>query len=197
MESQVRRAAGLLEGTITGTLSAPVSGTVETLSPPVLSFLWFPVGERATATAIMASANTAGTAVGFLTALIVPATGSTGAILASLSHVYWAYFAICGESLAISRVRRAVRHRAIIPVLLPTAAVTLIAVVAYFPDAPPTPPSHSHAVPKVAVGKGILELLVHGRFWVVAISLAVPLGVLSAWSELRGAASGGTAAHSQ
>lgn len=153
---------------------------METLSPPVLSFLWFPVGERATATAIMASANTAGTAVGFLTALIVPATGSTGAILASLNHVYWAYFAICGEWLVAPRIRRAVRHSATLP---STAAVTLVAVVAYFPDAPPTPPSHSHSVPKVAVGKGILELLVHGRFWVVAISLAVPLGVLSAWSE--------------
>ena len=62
-------------------------------------------------------------------------------------------------------------------------AATLCIVIAYFPDAPPSPPSLSHAVPKVAVGKGILQLLVHGRFWIVVAALAMPLGVLSAWSE--------------
>lgn len=85
------------------------AGTVETLAPPVLSFLWFPVRERATATAIMASANTAGTAVGFLTALVVPASGATSAILDSLTHVYWAYFAVCGEEWGLALAASASR----------------------------------------------------------------------------------------
>lgn len=68
-------------------------------------------------------------------------------------------------------------------VALGIAAVTLVAVIVYFPNAPPSPPSLSHSVPKVAVARGILTLLSHGRFWIVTVALAVPLGVLSAWSE--------------
>jgi FLVCR family MFS transporter len=137
-----------------------VAGTVESLAPPVLSFLWFPVGERATATAVMASSNTLGTAVGFLTALAVPASDSDSAVLKSLTQVYWSYFSIC--------------------------AVTLICVILYFPNQPPTPPSSSHSVPTVAVARGVWQLLRHGRFWVVVSAQAVPLGVLSAWLNVLG-----------
>ena len=69
-----------------------VAGTVESLSPPVLSSLWFPVHERATATAIMATANTLGTAGGFLTAFVVPSNGSNEEILAALYKVNWGMF---------------------------------------------------------------------------------------------------------
>jgi FLVCR family MFS transporter len=134
-----------------------VAGTVESLAPPVLSFLWFPVNERATATAVMASANTGGTAVGFLTALVVPDTGAS-AILAALSDVYWLYFIAC--------------------------AATLVCVVVYFPDQPPSPPSTSHSVPKVAVLDGMRQLVWHGRFWMVVGAQAVPLGVLAAWMNV-------------
>lgn len=152
--------SGYEAASLVSMVSNGVAGTVETLAPPVLSFLWFPVHERATATATMASANTLGTAVGFLTALAVPTTDSNSAALTSLNHVYWAYFAVC--------------------------AVTLICVIFYFPNRPPTPPSSSHAVPTVAVARGILQLLTHGRFWVVVSAQAVPLGVLSAWLNVLG-----------
>jgi FLVCR family MFS transporter len=135
-----------------------VAGTVETLAPPVLSFLWFPVNERATATAVMASANTLGTATGFLTALIVPNSGTNDQILNSLTSVYFVYFAVC--------------------------ALTFIACVVYFPDRPPTPPSFSNEVPTVDVKSGIVALLSHGRFWVVVASQAVPLGILSAFMNV-------------
>jgi MFS transporter, FLVCR family, disrupted in renal carcinoma protein 2 len=137
-----------------------VAGTVETLAPPVLSFLWFPVNERATATAVMASANTLGTGVGFLTALAVPVNDSSSAILDALSHVYWAYFAVC--------------------------ASVLVCTVAYYPNRPPSPPSSSHAVPAVAVASGVWQLLGHGRFWIVVAAQSVPLGVLGAWLNVLG-----------
>lgn len=135
-----------------------IAGTVETLAPPVLSFLWFPVTERATATALMASANTLGTAAGFLTALVVPSTGSSAAILSALNAVYFVYASVC--------------------------VATCVACVCYFPDRPPTPPSLSCDVPSVDVKSGLVKLLAHGRFWVVTASMAVPLGILSAFMNV-------------
>lgn len=128
---------------------------METLSPPVLSSLWFPVHERATATAIMATANTLGTAVGFVTAFVVPSDGTESDINTALTRVYWGMFGIC--------------------------LATLVSTIVYFPDQPPTPPAASCSVPKVAIRQGLLQLVRHGRFWVVVMCMALPLGVYSAW----------------
>ena len=137
-----------------------IAGTIETLSPPVLSALWFPVQERATATAIMATANTLGTAAGFLTAFVVPENGSDKAILFALYNVYWVYFSIC--------------------------IITFVCTLIYFPSKPPTAPSRSAAVPKVDIKVGMSKLLVHGKFWTVVLCAAIPLGVYGAWLNVLG-----------
>ncbi len=136
-------------------LANGLAGTLESLAPPVLSALWFPVGERATATAIMASANTFGTAVGFSVALMVPAAGSNADINTALQKVYWSMFAICLGTLAC--------------------------VIFYFPNKPPTPPAPSCEVERVAVFAGLGQLARHGRFWLVVFAMATPLGVYAAW----------------
>ena len=132
-----------------------LAGTLESLAPPVLSALWFPVGERATATAIMATANTFGTAVGFSVAFVVPETGNNADINAALQRVYWGMFLVC--------------------------VGTLSAMVFYFPNKPPTPPAPSCEVQRVAVLAGLGQLARHGRFWLVVFAMATPLGVYAAW----------------
>ena len=136
-------------------LANGLAGTLESLAPPVLSVLWFPVGERATATAVMATANTFGTAVGFSVAFVVPESGSDADINAALQRVYWAMFLVC--------------------------AGTLTAMVVYFPNKPPSPPAPSCEVERVAVLAGLWQLACHGRFWLVVFAMATPLGVFAAW----------------
>jgi hypothetical protein len=155
-----------------------IAGTVETLSPPVLSSLWFPVHERATATALMATANTLGTCVGFLTAFIVPPAldndcsylslpsncshppppppaalhASNQRIDSALTTVYFAYFAIC--------------------------AVTLLFVLFRFPDRPPVAPAPSSAVARdVDLLAGLRALARNFKFWQAVLCMSVPLGV--------------------
>jgi hypothetical protein len=155
-----------------------IAGTVETLSPPVLSSLWFPVHERATATALMATANTLGTCVGFLTAFIVPPAldndcsylslpsncshppppppaalhASNQRIDSALTTVYFAYFSIC--------------------------AVTLLFVLFRFPDRPPVAPAPSSAVARdVDLLAGLRALARNFKFWQAVLCMSVPLGV--------------------
>ena len=59
--------------------------------------------------------------------------------------------------------------------------LTFVSVLIYFPSAPPTPPAASCVIQKVDLRKGFFELLVHGRFWLVVTTMALPLGVYSAW----------------
>jgi hypothetical protein len=159
-----------------------IAGTVETMSPPVLSALWFPVHERATATALMATANTLGTCVGFLTAFIVPPAlandcaylslpancsdpppptppalaASSIRIEAALTTVYFAYFAVC--------------------------ALTLIVVLIRFPDRPPVAPAASSALPRdLSLLAGVRALSKNLKFWLAVLCMSVPLGVYSAW----------------
>jgi len=149
-----------------------IAGTLETLSPPVLAGLWFPVHERATATAIMATANTLGGAIGFSVAFIVPSNISDASssnvsfstssgfttseeISSALTSVYWVMFGIC--------------------------CFVLLSMMIYFPSAPPTPPAASCSVVKVDILVGLKQLLFHGRFWTVTLCMAVPLGVYAAW----------------
>jgi FLVCR family MFS transporter len=114
----------------------------------------------------MATANTVGTAVGFLTAFVVPVNGTNmtdptapvvtnAQVGAALTGVYWVFFIVC--------------------------AITMVVTLIYFPDKPPCPPSLSSSVTKMDVKVGMQQLLGHGRFWVVVAAMAIPLGVYSAW----------------
>ncbi len=155
-----------------------IAGTVETLSPPVLSALWFPANERTTATALMATANTLGTCVGFLTAFVVPAAlpndcsylslpancsdppppppdilaASNVQIDKAVTRVYFTYFAIC--------------------------AVAFLFVLFRFPDRPPIAPSASCAVARdVNLLDGLRALSRNVKFWLAVFCMSVPLGV--------------------
>ena len=132
-----------------------IAGTLEALSPPVLAALWFPVQERAMATAIMAGGNTLGSALGFSIAFVVPYPATNDQISTKLTQVFWSFLGIC--------------------------LLTLLMMLLYFPSKPPTPPALSCQTQKVAIVPGIVALMKHGRYWVVAATMAIPLGVYAAW----------------
>ena len=108
-------------------LLASATGPVVLVLPPKLSSTWFPREERTTATAIASLANSLGGAVLFilgpgmvpgcdsLPRAAPPADPAIASARSQLKHLYWVQF---GWALA-----------------------TCLAAFAYFPNAPPTPPS--------------------------------------------------------
>jgi FLVCR family MFS transporter len=132
-----------------------VAGTLESLAPPVISERWFPVQERATATAIMATANTLGAAAGFLVAFVVPDSGSNEEIEHRLRSATLSLFCVC--------------------------VLTLFLMLVYFPERPRRPPAVSCTVPKLPVSVGLRKLLKLRQFWTVVACFSIPLGVYAAW----------------
>jgi FLVCR family MFS transporter len=126
------------------------------LAPPIISAAWFPVHERTTATAIMTTMNYFGSSIGFLLGpLFVHAHDPTPAQASSIKTVYYLE---AGVGLAV-----------------------LLAVLAYFPSKPPTPPTASAALPKTDFLVGFKQLLRHKRGWVLFLAMGVPSGVYSGW----------------
>jgi FLVCR family MFS transporter len=156
----------------------PPSGTVETLSPPVLSAIWFPVNERTTATALMATANTLGTCVGFLTAFIVPPALANDCSYASLP-------ANCSDpppppahALAASNVQIENALTTVYYAYFAVCAVTLCFVLFRFPDRPPVAPAASSALARdVNLLAGLRALAKNFKFWLAVFCMSVPLGV--------------------
>ena len=108
-------------------LLASATGPVVLVLPPKLSSTWFPQEERTTATAIASLANSLGGAVLFILgpgmihgcdSLPRAASPADPAIVSARSQLRHLYFVQFGWALA-----------------------TVLAAMAYFPDAPPTPPS--------------------------------------------------------
>jgi FLVCR family MFS transporter len=155
-----------------------IAGTVETLSPPVLSAIWFPVHERATATALMATANTLGTCVGFLTAFVVPAALPNDCSYSSLSSNCSSPPPPPPESLAASNAHIEKALTSVYFAYFAICAVTFIFVLFRFPDRPPSAPSASCAVARdLSLLAGVRALSCNFKFWLAVFCMSVPLGV--------------------
>jgi FLVCR family MFS transporter len=144
-----------------------ISGAPICISPPLLSALWFPVHERTTATAITTTANYLGQAVGFYwgPAMLPMLPNSTATCPPNASFV------------AASRVRL----ESLYTWQLVCAAVVLLGIVCYFPNAPPTAPTEAAQTPKTEFVSGLRQLATHGPFLRVLLAFSLPLGWWSGW----------------
>jgi hypothetical protein len=136
------------------------AGVVSMGAVSALAEAWAPVAERATFVAIAAEANIVG---GNLAFLVGPAMVPAGAPPSALAAYHWVCFA--------------------------AAAPLLVAVVAYFPDGPPQPPTGSAALQRRAEEAftlrafvATLRALATSRpFWVIALAYGAVSGVFSSW----------------
>jgi hypothetical protein len=155
-----------------------IAGTVETLSPPVLSALWFPVHERATATALMATANTLGTCVGFLTAFVVPAALSDDCLYSSLPANCTNPSPPTPDALAVSNTQIDKALTSVYCTYFAVCAIAFTFVLFRFPDRPPIAPSASCSVARdVNLLAGLRALGRNLKFWLAVFCMSVPLGV--------------------
>ena len=150
-----------------GQLFNGIANSITGAIPPAVSEVWFPVNERATATAVVVLAAGIGGATSFIVgplALSMPVmNGSTVVrsetdipfIRTQLQHLN---YAVCGVSLGL-----------------------LLLCALYSPAKPPTPPSVSAASSRYDFKKGIMTLIRRPGMWHLGIIYGVALGSYNSW----------------
>eukprot|EP00050_Salpingoeca_kvevrii_P009593 m.309662 g.309662 ORF g.309662 m.309662 type:complete len:454 (-) comp23486_c0_seq1:160-1521(-) len=143
-----------------------LAGPVAMAAPPVLSSTWFPLSERATATAIMAASNYFGVATAFLLGpYLVPDRTDGGSVVLSPED------------------RTNTRNDIMLYNYIQFVAglVLIIGTVVYFPSKPPKCPTTSAGTERTSFRKGFFQLLAHKKFWLVALAYGSCTGVYSGW----------------
>ncbi|XP_069588720.1 solute carrier family 49 member 4 isoform X2 [Ranitomeya imitator] len=134
---------------------------------PFLSTTWFSPDERATATAVASMLNYLGGACAFLIGpLIVPAPNNTS------------------DSFLTGEHEATIKDRIEAVMYTEFGIITLLfaAVLAYFPARPPVPPSVAAAGRRLGYRSSIRKLLSNGRFLMIVLAYAIPLGFYAGWS---------------
>ncbi|CAL8389219.1 unnamed protein product [Gadus morhua 'NCC'] len=155
-----------------GQLLNGLAGPTVMSAGPLLSTTWFAPDQRATATAVATLVPYLGSAASFLLGpLLVPApndsmpTTARGASGGTPHDLF-------------------IRDRIQLLMYSEFGAVAVLfgAVLLYFPSRPPMPPSVAAASQRLSYRSSIIRLLSNGRFLMIAVAYAVPLGVVAGWS---------------
>ena len=128
------------------------------LMPPAVSAAWFPVEERATATAVMVTFVYFGISAGFIAGPLAIRSGSDSEIVSRLHSLFIAEAAI--------------------------VAVLLGLVACCFPKRPPQPPSRSSLEQRYAFFEGMCALGKSRRFWLLLIAMTIPDGTYAAFGSV-------------
>ncbi|KAG7273966.1 hypothetical protein CRUP_021250 [Coryphaenoides rupestris] len=139
---------------------------------PLLSTTWFAPDQRATATAVASLINYLGSAASFMVGpLLVPAPNDTRLVAALGPAAATVHDAFIQDRIQL-----------LLYCEFGAIAVLFGAVLLYFPSRPPMPPSVAAASRRVGYRSGIIRLLSNGRFLMIALAYAVPMGVIAGWS---------------
>ncbi|XP_071157380.1 solute carrier family 49 member 4 homolog isoform X1 [Mytilus edulis] len=171
-----------------------VAGTTFFSGPPLLASLWFPLKQRTTATAISSLCIYAGLAGGFLIGpqlVSAPIYNTTVRYLKSdvVTHMVnesstMSYQNTYNETalLNFEELRNQVMWLMYVECI--AAAVGFFAILLYFPDKPPTPPSNSASEKRIEYKKAVCQIIRHGPLWLISIAFALPIGVYAAWGAI-------------
>nr|KAG5703789.1 hypothetical protein BaRGS_009587 [Batillaria attramentaria] len=187
-----------------------LGGPVAMGGPAFVSAVWFPLHERATATAIGTAMNYMGVAIAFVlgpglvhslseTPLPLNASNITPAILVSeiqavgnSAEIVLPASGVTAEptynatrdeyDVEIARARDEI-HRYMIYVAAFTGVLFIVMLI-YFPKKPPLPPCASAAIQRENFVVGLKHLLTRKMFWFVAFIYGVSLGVMNCWASV-------------
>ncbi|XP_025084663.1 disrupted in renal carcinoma protein 2-like [Pomacea canaliculata] len=189
----------------TGQLLNGLGGPVAMGGPPIVSAVWFPTEERATATAIGTTFNFLGFGLSFLLGpylvddfpssdetlmnstlsplLQMKRTGFVDNTTSSVVHdgfnSTYPGTLNTSEVSEISKISDDIRLYMIIDAAWSAALFLMILI--YFPAKPPTPPCTSAGIQRENFLHGLKHLLRRKQFWLVAFISGVPIGALNCW----------------
>ncbi|XP_071128730.1 solute carrier family 49 member 4 homolog [Mytilus edulis] len=156
-----------------------VSGTVAFAGPSLLSETWFPPNERATATAISLLFTSVGGAVAFI---IGPQVVSEPKYINCTRNISTCYSANSTLLSNLATLRDEIMLLNYIE--FGVAALLMITVFIYFPNAPPTPPSETAGMRRTDFKAGTKKLFKMLKFWHIAFMFAIPSGVYGSWGSV-------------
>ena len=153
-------------GQIFSGLASSVTGAI----PAVVSEVWFPLNERATATAIATLAAGLGSATTFIIGpLVVSSPVMNGSV-------------ILFNQTKISTIRTQIKHLNF--AMFGVCALILFICVVYLPAKPPTPPSLTAASNRYGFKQGILNLMRRPNLWYIDALYGVLIGSFASWSSV-------------
>ena len=147
-----------------------IANSVMGAIPPAVSEVWFPLNERATATAIAALAAGLGSATTFI---IGP--------LAVSSPVMNGSSVLLNET-NISTLRTEIRHLHF--AIFGVCVALLFLCIIYLPGEPPTPPSLTAEYKRHDFKQGILTVIRRPNMWYLGIMYGVALGSYNSWASV-------------
>ena len=153
-------------GQIFNGLASSVTGAI----PAVVSEVWFPLNERATATAIAALAAGLGSATTFI---IGPLAVSSPVMNGSL---------VLFNETNITTIRTQLKHLNL--AMFGVCALLLFICIVYLPAKPPTPPSLTAASDRYGFKKGILNLMRRPNMWYICAMYGVSMGSYGSWGSV-------------
>ena len=153
-------------GQIFNGLASSVTGAI----PAVVSEVWFPLNERATATAIAALAAGLGSATTFI---IGPLAVSSPVMNGSL---------VLFNETNITTIRTQLKHLNF--AMFGVCALLLFICIVYLPAKPPTPPSLTAASDRYGFKKGILNLMRRPNMWYICAMYGVSMGSYGSWGSV-------------
>ncbi|XP_025084665.1 disrupted in renal carcinoma protein 2 homolog [Pomacea canaliculata] len=188
-----------------GHLLNGLAGPVAMGAPPFLSAVWFPLHQRATATAVSTSSNFVGVAMAFvLGPNLVPQLTSPESVFINTTQIPSSVRNIASAGLTTEKGRlltspqmsvnpteseesRIVQTKENIQIYMIIEAVwcgvLLLTVLIYFPAKPPTPPCASAGVQRESFLQGLKSLL-RKKMFVMVTYLVLAVGVVFSWSGM-------------
>ena len=175
-----------------GAIFNGIAGTVFFAGPALLASIWFPPGQRTTATAISSFVGNVGFAATFIlgpqlvSSPLYNTTVQHNAALAIFdgvttqpSNTSHNITVLLNFEQLKNDIMRLMYYECGI------AGVLFIATVIYFPSKPPTAPSYTASLNRIEYTKALSKIIRNGPLWLVAMANAIPAGIYGVWgSEL-------------
>lgn len=164
-----------------------IAGVIFNAAPPLLAVTWFPPNQRTTATAIAASVPYLGTALSFIMGpLLVTSpvyanqTEETNISINTFMTTNLPGYRNKSVLTNVDALESDIMRLQYIECGI--AGVLFIAVLIYFPKKPPKPPSITAALHRVEYKKSLLQIIQHGRLWLITLAFSLPIGILNVWT---------------
>ncbi|XP_060597126.1 solute carrier family 49 member 4 homolog isoform X3 [Ruditapes philippinarum] len=164
-----------------------LAGSITQVIPAALSEAWFPVHERATATAIGVISNSLGSIVSFMLGPnLVNEPNSDNTITSNASFLYTDISNTTNGNDTRSQETETISRQIWILTMIEFCAggFLFILTIAYFPAQPPSPPSRSAREKRINFTQGLCSVIRQPLILLAAMSCAVPWAVYGNWMAL-------------
>ncbi|CAH1786068.1 unnamed protein product [Owenia fusiformis] len=175
---------------IVNSILSGISACTGSAAPPLISSLWFPTSQRATATAIATIFAYLGVAFSFIIGpqlVTQPPKNCNSTFINNTLVRNNSYCRMNGTSIIWEEsflIKERSEMMRLMYVECGFSCFLFLLVIIYFPSKPPSPPSASAGVERLDFKDGLLHLVRMKQFWLILMAYALPVGVFAVWGSV-------------